>query len=126
MLVIVYPWLKKGGRELSRRANPSIRRGQARRRSGDCVPSCGASTTVATGASVTIDGGLDATPSGEGNDAEVAATADTGSDVAATDAMTTFDGTAADAAPDTGIVFTQCHESSTCASGTVAEPDCLP
>jgi hypothetical protein len=71
-------------------------------------------------------GGLDATPSGEGNDAEVDAIADTGSDVTVTDAMTTFDGTTADAAPDAGIVFTQCPGSSTCTSGTVAGPDCLP
>jgi hypothetical protein len=65
-------------------------------------------------------------PSGEGNDAEMDATADTASDVAATNTMTTFDGTEADAAPDAGIVFTQCPGSSTCTSGTVAGPDCLP
>jgi hypothetical protein len=78
------------------------------------------------GASIAIDGGVDATPSGGGNDAEVDATVDTESDVTATDAMTTFDGTAADAAPDAGLVCTRCPGSSTCTSGTVAGPDSLP
>jgi hypothetical protein len=65
-------------------------------------------------------------PSGEGNDAEVDATVDTESDVAATDAATTFDGTSAHAVPDAGLVFTECPGSSTSTSGTVAGPDCLP
>jgi hypothetical protein len=94
---------------------------------GTCLPSCSPSTTVTTGASIAVDGGADGPLSGGGSaEEEGSGTTESGTDATLVDATSVTDGSVGDAARDSGLAFSLCPGSSTCTSGTVAGPDCLP